>query len=81
MEKKVKKFWISLSLFSLYTSSFLHLMLDVYQATKSDFTIFRGNKKNKINISPGTLELSHVSFEHLIFLHFLLLRNIFFPFA
>jgi hypothetical protein len=35
-----------------------HLMLDVYQATKSDFTIFRGGKRKKINISPGTLELS-----------------------
>jgi hypothetical protein len=57
-EKRKEKFRISLSLFSFYTSSpSIHLMLDVYQAAaKSDFTIFREQKK--INISLEILELS-----------------------
>lgn len=40
-------------------------MLNVYQATKSDFTIFQRKRKNKY-FPEDTWIISHVSFEHLI---------------
>ena len=47
-KKKEEKFEFPCHCFPYtYPLSFFHLMLNVYQATKSDFTIFQRKRKNK----------------------------------
>jgi hypothetical protein len=56
-------------------------MLDVYQAAKKKWFYYlsEGNEEKNKYFPGDTWIISHVSFEHLIFVHFLLVRNFFFP--